>query len=132
MACPVDELTKQGYDMQFGSNVLGESPIFSFTTLTSAEIRNRSLLLHGALDARTFEGSLIKPRQESVRGHDIIIGCLPVYTRLAVAQRERWPTQTKLVDHVAVLPDQACKYVPSLHIRPDQALTHSGQRHRCP
>ncbi|EIM81872.1 NAD-P-binding protein [Stereum hirsutum FP-91666 SS1] len=38
MACPVDELTKQGYDMQIGSNVLGH---FLFTELLMPALLNK-------------------------------------------------------------------------------------------
>ena len=46
--CPVDMVTIDGYDCQFGTNVLGESMVLLLTFLSDAVRRLRPLLLDKA------------------------------------------------------------------------------------
>ena len=77
MGPPIDQLTADGFDMQFGTNVIGTFPPPTRAHPHSPSpplSTGRPLPLHGAADARAPRGRAERAGPARARGHDVLVG----------------------------------------------------------
>lgn len=114
MQPPIEQLTTEGYDMQFGTNVLGEFSSLSLPTTTRSFIdsRCRPFLLYAPSPANPHRH--LKPRiSDSYREHVIVRTRAREDAR--VREFQRWRSKEADESGATVLPEQARALIILLH-----------------
>lgn len=73
MVCPIEQLTADGYDMQFGTNVIGAHDLISFALLQSFDCHLSARILGHWYFTKLLTPALLRGKESSPDRHARVV-----------------------------------------------------------